>query len=67
MTNIIVSGALDSLAKEGTQFAELSYSRLGGYGDRGLADMIHGELKERGLAHELGTVCPSLCNLWSGL
>jgi len=52
MTDIIVSGALDSLGKENTQFAELSYSRLGGYGDRGLANMIHAELKKRGLARD---------------
>lgn len=50
MTDIITSGALDSLAREGTEFAELSYSRLGGYGDPGLAEMIHAELKTRGLA-----------------
>jgi hypothetical protein len=52
MTDIITSGALDSLAKEGTDFAELSYSRLGGYGDPGLAEMIHSELKSRGLARD---------------
>lgn len=52
MTDIIASGALDRLATEGTEFAELSYSRLGGYGDRGLADMIHAELKSRGLARD---------------
>lgn len=52
MTDIITSGALDRLAKEGSEFAELSYSRLGGYGDRGLADMIHEELKRRGLARD---------------
>ena len=52
MTDIITSGALDRLAMEGTEFAELSYSRLGGYGDRGLADMIHTELKNRGLARD---------------
>ena len=50
MTDIIASGALDSLAKQSSEFSELSYSRLGGYGDRGLADMIHAELKSRGLA-----------------
>lgn len=52
MTDIITSGALDRLATEGTEFAELSYSRLGGYGDRGLANMIHAELKSRGLARD---------------
>jgi hypothetical protein len=52
MTDIIASGALDRLATQGTEFAELSYSRLGSYGDRGLADMIHEELKSRGLARD---------------
>jgi len=52
MSDIISSGALDRLATEPTEFAELSYSRLGGYGDQGLADMIHAELKSRGLARD---------------
>jgi len=52
MTNIITSGALDHLAREGTAFHELSYSRLGSYGDLGLARMILDELKARGLARE---------------
>ncbi len=50
MVDILVSGALDSLAKDGSEFAELSYSRLGGYGDEGLAAMIRDELIRRGLA-----------------
>lgn len=52
MTDIITSGALDSLAREGSEFGELSYSRLGGYGDPALAEMIHAELKKRGLARD---------------
>ena len=52
MTNIITSGVLDHLAREGTAFHELSYSRLGSYGDLGLARMILDELKARGLARE---------------
>ena len=52
MTDIITSGALDRLAMEPTEFAELSYSRLGGHGDFGLANMIHAELKSRGLARD---------------
>ncbi|MEJ7784633.1 MAG: hypothetical protein WKF96_07505 [Solirubrobacteraceae bacterium] len=51
MTRIIVAGALDNLPSYG-QFAELSWSRLGGVGDPGLAQMIFEELQERGLAHE---------------
>ncbi len=50
MTDIITSGALDQLAQTPTRFHELSYSRLGSYGDRDLADMIFEELKARGLA-----------------
>ena len=52
LTNIITSGVLDPLSKEGTVFHELSYSRLGSYGDLGLAKMILSELKARGLARE---------------
>ncbi len=52
MTDIITSGALDSLAKPGTPFHELSMSRLGYYGDESLAQMIFEELKRRGLAKE---------------
>jgi hypothetical protein len=52
MSEVIASGALDDLADSGTAFAELSYSRLGGYGDPGLAKMIHEELKARGLARD---------------
>lgn len=52
MVDIIASGALDALAKDGSRFAELSYSRLGGYGDEGLAAMIRDELIQRGLARK---------------
>ncbi len=52
MTNVVTSGALDHLAKEGTAFHELSYSRLGSFGDPGLAKMILDELKARGLARD---------------
>lgn len=52
MTDVITSGALNDLAKEDTTFHELSYSRLGGYGDPGLAKMIFEELKARGLARD---------------
>ena len=52
MTDIITSGVLDELAKEETAFHELSMSRLGSYGDRGLYSMIFDELKKRGLARE---------------
>jgi hypothetical protein len=52
LTNVIVSGALDQLAKDSSAFHELSWSRLGGYGDQGLARMIFEELKARGLARD---------------
>jgi hypothetical protein len=52
MTEIITSGMLDGFAEEGTAFHELSYSRLGSYGDQGLAQMILEELKARGLARD---------------
>jgi len=52
LTDIITSGALDSLAKQNTAFHELSNSRLGYYGDKGLYDMIFEELKTRGLARD---------------
>ena len=50
LTDIITSGVLDPLAREQTRFQELSYSRLGGYGDAELTQMIIEELKARGLA-----------------
>ena len=52
LTDIIVSGTLDALAKDTTDFHELSRSRLGYYGDEKLADMIFEELKKRGLARD---------------
>jgi len=51
LTDIITSGSLDHLSKD-IAFHELSYSRLGFYGDLGLAQMILDELKGRGLARE---------------
>jgi len=52
MTDVITSDILDPLAKEDTRFHELSYSRLGGFGDAGLAEMIFSALKARGLARD---------------
>lgn len=52
MTDIIVSGSLDKLSKEKTSFHEISMSRLGLYGDKGLFKMIFEELKKRGLARD---------------
>ena len=52
LTDVIASGALDSLGKEHTHFHQLSYSRLGGFGDAELARMIVEELKTRGLARD---------------
>lgn len=50
MTDMIASGSLDSLARDSTAFRELSMSRLGYYGDEGLAKIIFAELQKRGLA-----------------
>lgn len=52
LTDIIASGVLDPLAKKRTKFQELSWSRLGGYGDESLARMIFEELKRRNLAED---------------
>lgn len=46
---LLTGGALDQLDR-GTPFAELSYSRLGAYGDAGLAELLVSELQDRGLA-----------------
>lgn len=50
LANILDTGTLDPLAGQATRFRELSYSRLGGFGDPGLADGIISEFKARGLA-----------------
>jgi len=53
LTDIITSGVLDPLAKtDKSHFAALSWSRLGGYGDQGVARMIFDELKRRNLARD---------------
>jgi len=52
MADIIHSGMLDDLAKDGGVFHELSMSRLGYTGDSKLAAMIFEELKARGLARD---------------
>jgi hypothetical protein len=44
LTDIISSGALDSLDREPSSFGALSYSRLGYMADPGLADMVAEEL-----------------------
>jgi hypothetical protein len=52
MAKVIESGALSSLTHEDTPFHELSYSRLGSYGDPGLAEALLKELKARKLARD---------------
>ena len=52
MIEVIESGALDQLSKDNTRFHELSHSRLGSYGDPGLADAVFQKLKARGLARD---------------
>lgn len=50
VTEILATGALDHLSKDLGVFHELSYSRLGSYGDAGLAEMLFEEFLRRGLA-----------------
>jgi hypothetical protein len=52
MSEVIASGMLNKLAKGETEFHELSFSRLGGYGDQDLARQIFESLKKRGLARD---------------
>ncbi|MEP6911561.1 MAG: hypothetical protein ABI923_02335 [bacterium] len=52
VSDLIRSGAFDGLKKKGTAFHELSYSRLGFYGDPELAESILKELKKRKLARK---------------
>lgn len=52
LTQFISSGAFDSLAKDGTAFHAISMSRMGYYGDRGLAEAIFEQLEARGLARK---------------
>jgi hypothetical protein len=49
-TDILVTGALDKPSTTASEFHSLSYSRLGFYGDEGLARMLLEELEKRGLA-----------------
>jgi hypothetical protein len=51
MTEIINSGALDKLDKNG-EFHEISYSRMGGFGEETLARQLFESLKEKGLARD---------------
>lgn len=50
VTAILVTGALDKPSAAASEFHSLSYSRLGFYGDEGLAQMLLEELEKRGLA-----------------
>jgi hypothetical protein len=52
LAEFISSGAFDSLSKDGTAFHEISMSRMGYSGDRGLAQMLFEELKTRKLAKD---------------
>jgi hypothetical protein len=52
LADVLASGALDGLSRDGTVFGSLSNSRLGFYGDSGLAEMLLGELKSRELARD---------------
>lgn len=50
MADVLDSGALDSLSGDQSAFAEISYSRLGFFGDARLANALLTELKVRRLA-----------------
>jgi len=50
VSDIVKTGALDSLRKDGTGFHELSMSRMGFYGNRELAEALFEQLASRGLA-----------------
>lgn len=52
LTQFIASGAFDSLMKDGSHFDHISMSRMGYYGDAGLANMLFEELEARGLARK---------------
>lgn len=52
LTEFITSGAFDSLSRDGVAFREISMSRMGYYGDTGLAEMLFEELQSRGLARK---------------
>ena len=47
---VLESGKLDGLARDGSDFHELSYSRLGSSADAGISDELYRLLRERGLA-----------------
>ncbi len=51
MEEIIKSGVLDKLPKD-IQFHEISYSRMGGYGDEKIAQALFRDLKAKGLAKD---------------
>ena len=51
MTEVINSGVLDKLDKNG-EFHEISYSRMGGYGEEQLAKQLLETLKAKGLARD---------------
>ena len=51
MTEVINSGVLDKLDKHG-EFHEISYSRMGGYGEAQLARQLLESLKAKGLARD---------------
>lgn len=52
LAELISSGVFDQLARDGGAFHEISMSRMGYFGDPGLADAIFEALKSRGLARE---------------
>ena len=52
VSSLLDSGAFQSFTKTGSAFAAISYSRVGGFGDRRLADDLIERLKKLGLASD---------------
>ena len=64
MTEIINSGALDQLDKNG-EFHEISYSRMGGFGEEALARQLFESLKAKRVSLAIPRTANRFrCSLW---
>ncbi len=66
MGELIKSGALDRLPKD-IRYHEISYSRMGGYGDEKIARDLLEKLKPKGLARTPRMESRSRCIRWFAL
>ena len=66
MGELIKSGALDKLPKD-IHYHEISYSRMGGYGDEKIARDLLEKLKKKGLAKDTKDGVSIPMHRWSGL